>query len=137
VERVAVLLVEDNPDDERLARRALRDLESVDLEVVHDGQEAIDRLSSTAKIPTLVLLDLKLPKIGGLDVLRWLRGTDRIARIPVVVFSSSDEASDRLACQSLRADGFLQKPVDFDRFLELVRATVEQWIDKGPRALPC
>ncbi|AIE87530.1 response regulator [Fimbriimonas ginsengisoli] len=127
--KLRVLLVEDNPDDERLARRALRSLEGVDLEVAHDGQEAIDRLGeSSSEMPKLVLLDLKLPKVGGLDVLRWIRGHEKNVSMPVVVFSSSDEVSDRVACQRLHANSFIQKPVDFDRFLKIFRCTVEYWL---------
>jgi DNA-binding response OmpR family regulator len=99
------------------------------LEVAHDGQEAIDMLGrANHELPKLVLLDLKLPKIGGLDVLRWIRGHEEGLGVPVVIFSSSDEVSDRLACQRLHANSFIQKPVDFDRFLQIFRRTVEYWL---------
>jgi CheY-like chemotaxis protein len=127
--RLRVLLVEDNPDDERLARRALRQVEGIDLDVVHDGQEAIDFLARpSVNLPRLVLLDLKLPKIGGIDVLRWIRSQDATGAMPVVVLTSSDEARDRLECQRLHANSFIQKPVDFDRFLDVFRRTVEYWL---------
>lgn len=123
------MLVEDNPDDERLARRALRALQDVDLQVARDGQEAIDLLTGQSLVPPrLVLLDLRLPKVGGLDVLGWIRGNPATEMTPVVVLSSSDEYSDRVACHRLRANSFVQKPVDFDRFLDVFRRTVEYWL---------
>lgn len=127
--KLPVLLVEDNPDDERLAKRAMRQIEGIDLEVARDGQEAIDFLAKgSPSLPRLILLDLKLPKIGGLDVLRWIRSQDLTGTIPVVVLTSSDESNDRLECQKLHANSFVQKPVDFDRFLDVFRRTVEYWL---------
>lgn len=127
--KTPILLVEDNADDEHLARRALRECDDVDLEVAHDGQEAIDYLCSTRHgLPRLVLLDLKLPKIGGLEVLRWIRAHESALGVPVVVLSSSDEPSDRLACHRLHANSFIQKPVDFDHFMDVFRRTVDYWL---------
>lgn len=128
--KLPVLLVEDNSDDERLTRRALRAYESVMLEVAHDGQEAIDFLCRCgAMLPALVLLDLKLPKQGGIDVLRWIRAKEGAACIPVVVFSSSAEYSDRLECERLHANSFVQKPLDFDSYLDTIRRTVDYWLN--------
>jgi len=127
--RLPVLLVEDNPDDENLARRALRQVEDIDLEVAHDGQEAIDSLVRRgANLPRLILLDLKLPKIGGLEVLRWIRTQDRLGSVPIVVLTSSDEFRDRKECERLHANSFIQKPVDFEKFLDVFRRTVEYWL---------
>jgi len=124
-----VLLVEDSPDDEQLARRALRQIEGIELEVAHDGQEAIERLTRQgAHVPRLVLLDLKLPKVGGLDVLRWIRTQERLGSMPVVVLTSSAEYRDRKECERLHANSFIQKPVDFEKFLDVFRRTVEYWL---------
>lgn len=129
VSKFPILLVEDNPDDEHLARRALRTIEGIDLTVAHDGEEAIRALDEFgAGAPRLVLLDLKLPKVGGVDVLRWIRAHDSASGVPVVVLTSSDEPRDLLECQRLHANSFIQKPIDFDRFLDVFRRTVEYWL---------
>lgn len=97
--------------------------------VAHDGEEAIRALNeSGVDAPKLVLLDLKLPKVGGVDVLRWIRQNESSNGVPVVVLTSSDEPRDLLECQRLHANSFIQKPIDFDRFLDVFRRTVEYWI---------
>lgn len=135
VERT-ILLVEDNPDDAVLTRRALeKSLVPHALQVARDGLEALDYLFSfgtgdqrRGAAPALILLDLKLPKVDGLEVLRRLRA-DRITRlIPVIVLSSSDEPSDLHQSYALGANSYIRKPVDFAEFTKTVRALAEYWL---------
>jgi two-component system response regulator len=126
VKHKLILLVEDNPDDEALTLRALR-RSSVpsDVFVARDGVEAISYLldvcldSGVAErpLPHVVLLDLKLPKLDGLGVLRRIRANERTRLLPVVILSSSDEEQDRLEGYSLGANSYVRKPVDFEQFL--------------------
>jgi two-component system, response regulator len=131
----AILLVEDNPDDEALTVRALKKNNITnELIVARDGAEAIDRLfgsadgSVTPVRPSVVLLDLKLPKIDGLEVLRRLRGDPRTRLTPVVVLTSSREEEDRVQSYSLGANSFIRKPVDFSQFSEAVRQLGLYWL---------
>jgi two-component system response regulator len=132
-----ILLVEDNPDDETLTLRALEKQGISDHVVVaRDGAEALDYLFGTglyagrevSEIPRLILLDLKLAKIDGLDVLRRLRGDRRTQMIPVVILTSSNEAADRLASYRLCANSYVRKPVDFDQFFDALRDIVTYWL---------
>ena len=132
-----ILLVEDNPDDEALTLRALsRNNISNQVVVVRDGQEAVDWLEGTgpygdrnpADIPALILLDLKLPKIDGLDVLRRLRGNPRTALVPVVILTSSKEDRDRASGYQSGANSYVQKPVDFTAFVDAVRQLGMYWL---------
>jgi two-component system response regulator len=132
-----ILLVEDNPDDETLTLRALEKQGISDHVVVaRDGAEALDYLFGTglyagrevSEIPRLILLDLKLAKIDGLDVLRRLRGDRRTQMIPVVILTSSNEAADRLASYRLCANSYVRKPVDFDQFFDALRHIVTYWL---------
>jgi two-component system, response regulator len=125
-----VLLVEDNPDDEMMTRRGIRDSGiKASVAIATDGQQAVDTLvaSSADPLPDLVLLDLKLPRVGGLEVLRVLRATARCMSVPVVVFSSSSEPSDVLSCYQLHANCYVQKPVDYDGFISAVSKTIQYW----------
>jgi two-component system, response regulator len=132
-----ILLVEDNPDDELLALRALRkqDLPST-VVVVRDGQEALDYLFARGEYagrdacatPSLILLDLKLPKIDGLEVLRRLRADAATRRVPVVILTSSDETCDILESYDLHANSFIRKPVDFTQFLRAMRQLGDYWL---------
>jgi two-component system, response regulator len=132
-----ILLVEDNPDDEELTLRALsRNNISNEVVVVRDGQEAVDWLEATGPhadrdpddIPALILLDLKLPKIDGLDVLRRLRGNPRTALVPVVILTSSKEERDRASGYESGANSYVQKPVDFTSFVDAVRQLGMYWL---------
>jgi CheY-like chemotaxis protein len=130
----AILLVEDNPHDEELTLRAFRRSGIANtVEVVRDGQEAIDRLLGAGafagtSLPQLVLLDLKLPKIDGLDVLRALRAAERTALLPVVVLTSSVEEQDLVRSYRLGANSFVRKPVDFNQFADAVRQLGLYWM---------
>jgi DNA-binding response OmpR family regulator len=128
-----ILLVEDNADDEALTRRAFqRSNIANDLEVARDGQEALDYLlggSEPAKRPpALILLDLKLPKIDGLEVLRRIRAEPTTKLIPVVILTSSREESDLVAGYGSGANSYVRKPVDFDEFSERVRQLGLYWL---------
>jgi CheY-like chemotaxis protein len=132
-----ILLVEDNPDDEELTLRALhRNNIGNHVVVVRDGQEAIDWLEGTGQHagrdvndpPALILLDLKLPKVDGLEVLRRLRGTPRTAIVPVVILTSSKEDRDRARGYHSGANSYVQKPVDFTEFVDAVRQLGMYWL---------
>lgn len=132
-----ILLVEDNPDDEALTLRALKRQNVVnEIIVVRDGAEAIDYLFSEGEYtdrvpngnPTLMLLDLKLPKVDGLEVLRRVRSDKRTRMIPVIILTSSDEEKDIIDSYSLGANSYVRKPVDFDQFGEAVRQLHLYWV---------
>lgn len=132
-----ILLVEDNPDDEALTLRALRK-NNITNEVVvaRDGVEALDFLFSTGayngrdlhEMPALVLLDLKLPKVDGLEVLRRARSSDLTRRLPVVVLTSSREEGDISNSYQLGASSYIVKPVDFLKFMEIIRTVGQYWL---------
>ncbi|MBD2325858.1 response regulator [Alkalinema sp. FACHB-956] len=132
-----ILLVEDNPDDEALAIRALkRHHISNEIVVAHDGVEALDYLFGTGLYegrdvnikPTVILLDLKLPRINGLEVLRRLREDDRTKLLPVVVLTTSSEEQDLLNSYSLGCNSYIRKPVDFVQFSEAIRQLGMYWL---------
>jgi CheY-like chemotaxis protein len=132
-----ILLVEDNPDDEALTLRALRKA-NVRNEVVvaHDGVEALEYLlgrnapsrPGVALLPQVVLLDLKLPRVDGLEVLRRLRENERTRFLPVVILTSSNEEEDRIAGYKLGANSYVRKPVEFAQFAEAVRQLGLYWL---------
>lgn len=132
--QLEILLVEDNPQDAELAIRALRKCMPVShLAHVCDGQEALDFLFGTAaeearKPPKVVLLDLKLPKVGGLEVLREIRANERTKLLPVVILTSSREDRDVADAYRLGVNSFIVKPVDFENFLEVVSNMGSYWI---------
>jgi two-component system, response regulator len=132
-----ILLVEDNPDDVELTLRAFRTSKlSTEIVVASDGVEALDYLLATGAhagrdrklLPEVVLLDLKLPKIGGLEVLKRMRAEERTRRIPVVVLTSSNEERDILSSYDLGANSFVRKPVDFAQFVEAARQLGLYWL---------
>ena len=132
-----ILLVEDNADDEELTLRAFKKSKVLNqVEVVRDGVEALDYLFATGShadrdpkaMPQVILLDLKLPKLGGLDVLRRVRADERTRRIPVVVLTSSNEEKDILSSYGLGANSFVRKPVDFAQFMEAAQQLGLYWL---------
>jgi two-component system response regulator len=132
-----ILLVEDNPDDEALTLRALQK-NNITNEVVvaRDGVQALDYVFGTGAYagrdtsfsPQIILLDLKLPKIDGIEVLRRLRGDPRTKLTPVVILTSSNEERDLLAGYGFGANSYVRKPVDFDQFAEAVRYLGLYWL---------
>lgn len=129
-----ILLVEDNPDDELLMLRAFRRTKAAnEVIVARDGVEALDRLLGLREhqgkglSPRLVLLDLKLPKVDGLTVLRRVRADPRLRFLPVVVLTSSREARDLEESYAAGANSFIRKPVDFEHFLEVIQTLVVYW----------
>lgn len=125
-----ILLVEDNPDDEILTLRAFKRHKIANPVVVaRDGQEALDYLLDPAKlVPSIVLLDLKLPKIGGLEVLKRLRADPRTESVPVIILTSSNQDSDLIAGYKLGCNSYVRKPVDFDKFVEAVGQLGLYWL---------
>lgn len=137
MEEKIILLVEDNPDDEALTLRALKKNNITnDVVVTRDGVEALDYLFGSGQysgrnlnvMPQVVLLDLKLPKIDGFEVLRQLRANERTRLLPVVILTTSNEESDRINGYGLGANSFVRKPVEFDRFIEAVRQLGLYWL---------
>jgi len=132
-----ILLVEDNPDDEALTLRALkRHNISNPVVLAHDGVEALDYLFGTgahagrdpSELPQVMLLDLKLPRLDGLEVLRRVRADARTRLLPVVILTSSKEESDVVRGYDLGANSYVRKPVDFNEFLESVRQLGLYWL---------
>jgi two-component system response regulator len=132
-----ILLVEDNPDDEALTLRALKKNHILnEVVVARDGVEALDYLFGTgphagrdvAEPPQLVLLDLKLPKIDGLEVLKRMRAEARTRLQPVVILTTSNEERDVIASYELGANSYIRKPVDFEQFMEAVRHLGLYWL---------
>ena len=132
-----ILLVEDNPDDVDLTLRAFRKNKIAnDVAVAKDGVEALDYLFSTgthagreaSKIPTLVLLDLKLPRLDGFEVLKRIRADERTRLLPVVILTSSREEQDLVAGYANGANSYIRKPVDFDQFIEAIRQLGLYWL---------
>ncbi|AAR33439.1 response regulator [Geobacter sulfurreducens] len=117
-----ILLVEDNPDDEFLALRALRRHGLQDVVVARDGEQAVGQLFEAAPPldPWLVLLDLKLPKMNGLEVLRTIRSEERTRHTPVIVISSSQEETDVVKCRELGVLAYLTKPIDGEKIMALL-----------------
>jgi two-component system response regulator len=132
-----ILLVEDNLDDERLTLRAFKKNHIMnDVVVARDGAEALDYLFGTGAhagrdldiMPQVVLLDLNLPRVGGLDVLRRIRGDARTKFLAVVVLTSSKEDEDLIGSYSLGANSYVRKPVDFSQFAEAIKTLGLYWL---------
>ncbi len=133
---VNILLVEDNPDDVELTLHALKKNNIVNpVKIARDGQEALDYLFYKGKyhdgdhdLPNVILLDLKLPKVDGIEVLQRIKSDRRTKLIPVVVLTSSKEESDLLKSYDLGVNSYIRKPVDFDQFVETVRQIGFYWM---------
>jgi len=143
-----IMLIEDNLDDQALALRALKK-NNIQNEIVtaRDGVEALDFLFGTgahtgrdmSRMPNVVLLDLKLPRVDGLEVLRQVRADERTRLLPIVILTSSTEEQDRMAGYGLGANSYIRKPVDFTQFVEAVRQLGLYWLilnEPPPRVLP-
>jgi CheY-like chemotaxis protein len=140
---VEILLVEDNKDDAELTMRALNKNKLTNkIFVVSDGAEALDFIFArgaykdreTSKFPKLVLLDLKLPKVGGIEVLRAIKSDEKTKAIPVVVLTSSQEERDITECYSIGVNSFVTKPVNFESFVEAIASLGLYWLllNKNP-----
>jgi len=137
MEKGSILLVEDSPDDVELTLRALKKHNVTNnVFVMSDGREALDWLfgegahsqRDTAEMPTVVLLDLKLPKVDGFEVLQRIRADDRTKLLPVVILTSSREEGDRISGYELGANSYVCKPVNFEQFSEAVRQLGLYWL---------
>ncbi len=123
-----MLVIEDNLDDERLATRVFaRSGRPERMQIARDGEEALELLKDS-QVPSLVLLDLKLPRLSGIEVLLAIRDDQRLKSVPVVVLTSSDEISDISACYELGCNGFVRKPVDFEEYVNDLNATLNFWL---------
>ena len=145
MENQRILLVEDNPGDEAHTLRALKQNNFLNpVTVVRDGAEAIEHLfgsatAAPAAVPQIVLLDLNLPKVGGLDVLRRIRAEERTRLLPVIILTSSKEERDVAMGYDLGANSYIVKPVDFKQFSEAVRQLGLYWLvlnQPPPKRLP-
>lgn len=117
-----ILLVEDNPDDADLTLAAFRETGFPhEIKVARDGAEALELLRSAAAPPLMVLLDLKMPKVSGLEVLRRMKAVPALSRVPVIVLTSSAEEKDRTEAAALGADLYIQKAVNYAEFLAIAR----------------
>lgn len=132
-----ILLVEDNPDDEALTMRAFKKSHLAnDVVVARDGVEALDYIFGTGAYegrdvnekPHLILLDLKLPRLDGMDVLKRIRSDERVNMIPIVVLTSSREQEDLMRSYSLGANSYIRKPVDFNQFVQAVQQLGLYWL---------
>jgi two-component system, response regulator len=137
VNKRTILLVEDNPDDEELTLRILKQTQiNTEINVVRDGEEALEFLYGTGRyagrdrsvLPQLILLDLKLPKIGGLDLLERIRQDPAMVVIPLVVLTSSNEEVDIIASYHLGANSYVRKPVDYQNFAYAVQQLGIYWL---------
>jgi len=134
----SLLLIEDDPNDVALFRRAARKVDrSEEILVAEDGEAAVRILEARAEqlpaeaneLPWMILLDLKMPRKSGLEVLQWLRGQPRLRHLPVIIFTSSRESSDIARAYELGANSYLVKPVSFDQLKEMVRVLYHYWLD--------
>ena len=137
MEKKPILLVEDNPDDEMLTKRAFKQNNILnEVVVAHDGVEALDYLfcqgvhtgRDPAIMPTIVLLDLKMPRMGGLEVLERLRADPRTELLPIIILTSSMEEHDLVQGYKLHANSYIRKPVDFAQFVESVKQIGMYWL---------
>jgi two-component system, response regulator len=140
-----ILLVEDDASDEKLTLRAFRKLDaSSEFVVAHDGAEALDYLEGSGRyaanprpLPAMVLLDLKLPRVDGLEVLRRIRANPKTRNLPVAILTGSNAGEDRARSFSFGATAYVRKPVDFNEFIEAADALWRLWqvLDDAPQAI--
>jgi CheY-like chemotaxis protein len=131
-----VLVVEDNADDEALTLRGLRrSARPLQIRVAHDGEEALAMLDE-GLVPDLVLMDLKMPRIGGIEVLGAIREKESTRHVPVVIFSSSDETLDIVRCYERGANTYIRKPVEFVPFLDCLELLTKYWFENSKLPLP-
>jgi len=137
ISKGTILLVEDNRDDELLTLRAFQKNRIANpIKAVRDGQEALDYLFATGsyaerdknELPVIILLDLKLPKVNGLEVLREIRSNERTRVIPVIILTTSVEDEDVIGSYARGANSYIRKPVDFTEFVEAVRTLGNYWL---------
>jgi two-component system response regulator len=137
MEQKNILLAEDNPDDIELARRAFQKVNvNNNIVVTHDGAETLDYLSgkgkyqdrNTENLPHIILLDLKMPKVHGLEVLKHVRENEQTKYIPVIILSSSLDNKDIIRSYELGANSYIVKPIDFLKFSEVVQQIVIYWL---------
>ena len=139
MQRKSIMLIEDNPDDEELALLALEKIGLPhELSVLRDGQEVMNFLNDIKEpsgneqiqnLPKVIFLDLNLPKIGGLDLLRAIRANPVTVNIPVVILTSSNEERDILSSYNLGANSYVRKPVAFKQFMKVVQQLGEYWLE--------
>jgi two-component system response regulator len=135
-DKKTILLVEDNPDDVELTLRALKKNNIANkVEIVKDGAEALDYLFCRGRYAdrsnvnlVLVLLDLKLPKVDGFEVLEQIRADDKLKVLPVVVLTSSKEQQDLIDSYKMQVNSYIRKPIDFDQFIEIVKNLGLYWL---------
>ncbi len=131
---ITILLIEDNPGDVRLTQEAFKEgRKNVNLDVVMDGVEAINYLYKKGeyqnkKSPDLILLDLNLPKMDGREVLEKVKSDDNLRRIPIIVLTTSDADQDILKSYNLHVNCYLNKPVDFDKFFDIIQKIEDFWL---------
>lgn len=124
-----IMLVEDNPDDVLLTQRALKRANIAnEVVVMQDGVEALEYLRGEGEKPVVILLDLKMPRMGGLELLKAIRTIDELKLLPVVVLTSSQEEQDIVESYSLGANSYIRKPVDFDQFVKAVQTLGLYWL---------
>lgn len=134
-QEIDILLVEDNPNDAELTQRALKKSDlGARLAIARDGAEALEYLLSSRPRPKVVFLDLKLPKIDGIEVLRRVRAEERTRSLPIVVLTSSQEERDINECYKLGVNSYVVKPVEFDKFYKAVGDLGMYWLvlNKSP-----
>jgi two-component system, response regulator len=143
MENKTILIVEDSQDDKDLIIRAFKKSElKARVDVVRDGAEALEYMNGTGKfegktsydIPDLILLDLKLPKIDGKEVLQAIREDKSYCLVPVIILSSSGEHNDVNDCYKLGANSYIKKPIDFKRFLEIISVLITYWLTINEQA---
>lgn len=131
-----VLVVEDNADDEALTLRGLRrSARPLQIRVARDGEEALTLLDE-GLVPDLVLMDLKMPRVGGIEVLGAIRDKESTRHVPVVIFSSSDETLDIVRCYERGANTYIRKPVEFVPFLDCLELLTKYWFENSKLPLP-